>query len=92
MHGTDTQDRFLTQLITSDVQGTPCVPITRVAVAAVFRNPLAGRFETDLPALFAIGGELGALLSQQAVAQLTGPPVCYGKAAIVGVAGDMEHG
>ena len=80
------------ELITSDSYGEPCAPVTRVAAAAIFRNPLAGRFETDLSALFKIGAELGQHLAEQAVAQLTGPPVSYGKSAIVGVAGDMEHG
>ena len=83
---------FIRELITSDSHGEPCEPVSRVAVAAVLRNPLAGRFESDLSALFECGAELGRQLSEQAVAQLGGPPVSYGKAAIVGVAGDMEHG
>ena len=83
---------FIREVITSDAFGQPCEPVTRVAAAAVIRNPLAGRFEADLSALFEIGAELGAKLSDHAVAQLAGPPVSYGKAAIVGVAGDMEHG
>lgn len=83
---------FTRELITSDAFGEPCTPVSRVAVAAVFGNPLAGRFESDLSALFECGAELGQQLAAQAVAQLTGPPVSYGKAAIVGVAGDMEHG
>ena len=83
---------FIRELITSDAFGEPCTPVSRVAAAAVFRNPLAGRFEADLSALFECGAELGQHLAAQAVEQLTGPPVSYGKAAIVGVAGDMEHG
>ena len=80
------------ELITSDSFGEPCDPLTRVAIGAIFRNPLAGRFETDLSVLFDIGAELGAKLAIQAVAQLPGSPVSYGKAAIVGSNGDMEHG
>lgn len=83
---------FIRELITSDAFGEPCEPVSRVAAAAVVRNPLAGRFETDLSALFEIGAELGSQLAEEAVAQLIGPPVSYGKAAIVGTAGDMEHG
>jgi hypothetical protein len=83
---------FIHELITSYSFGEPCEPVSRVAAAAVFRNPLAGRFEADLSVLFEIGAELGLQLAEQAVAQLIGPPVSYGKAAIVGVAGDMEHG
>lgn len=80
------------EYITSDAFGEPCEAVTRVAAAAVFQNPLAGRFESDLTPLFGIGAELGQQLAEQAVAQLSGPPVSYGKAAIVGVSGDMEHG
>ncbi|MBL4751597.1 MAG: amino acid synthesis family protein [Amylibacter sp.] len=83
---------FIRELITSDAFGEPCEPVSRVAAAAVFRNPLAGRFQTDLSALFEIGAELGLKLAEEAVAQLIGHPVSYGKAAIVGSAGDMEHG
>ena len=80
------------EYITSDAFGEPCEAVTRVAAAAVFQNPLAGRFESDLTPLFEIGAELGQQLAENAVAQLGGPPVSYGKAAIVGVSGDMEHG
>lgn len=83
---------FTREVITSDSLGEACRPVTRVAAAAVFRNPLAGRFETDLTALFEIGGALGERLAAELVAMLPGPPVSYGKAAIVGVAGDMEQG
>ena len=83
---------FIREIITSDSLGVICNPVCRVAAIAVFRNPLAGRSETDLSALFEIGEELGRQLAEQAVAQLINPPVSYGKAAIVGVDGDMEHG
>lgn len=83
---------FLREVIETDSFGTPCEPVTRVAAAAVFTNPLAGRFEHDLSPLFEIGAELGQRLAEQAVGLLNAPPVSYGKAAIVGVSGDMEHG
>lgn len=83
---------ILREVIEADLFGEPCDPVTRVAVAAVFRNPLAGRFERDLTPLFEIGAELGQRLAGQAVELLDRPPVSYGKAAIVGVSGDMEHG
>ncbi len=78
--------------ITSDAFGEPCEAVCRVAAAAVFPNPMADRFDADLTPLFEIGAELGQQLAEQAVSQLNGPPVSYGKAAIVGVSGDMEHG
>lgn len=83
---------FVREIIESDSFGEPCAPVCRVAAIAVFRSPLAGRFERDLSPLFEIGAELGRQLAAGAVKQLSGPPVSYGKAAIVGIAGDMEHG
>ena len=83
---------FIREVIEADSFGEPCAPVSHVAVAAVFRNPLAGRFERDLAPLFEIGAALGQSLAPQAVALLGGAPVSYGKAAIVGVSGDMEQG
>ena len=70
-------------------------PPTRKALAmAVIENPFAGRFETNLDELIAIGEELGALLGEKCV-QALGIEPCqahsYGKAAIVGEAGELEH-
>ena len=83
---------FLKETIVADAAGRACNAITRVAAAAVIRNPFAGRDVEDLSPLFDIGGELGERLMGEAVAMLAGAPVSYGKAAIVGVAGDLEHG
>lgn len=83
---------FLRELIETDAMGEPCEPVSRVAIGAIFKNPLAGRFERDLSPLFEIGAELGQWLAGQAVAMLGAPPVSYGKAALVGTSGDMEHG
>jgi hypothetical protein len=73
----------------------PVEPPTRKAVAvAVIRNPFAGRYEADLESLMGIGEELGGLLGQRAVAALgiaPGAAESYGKAAIVGAAGELEH-
>lgn len=66
--------------------------ITRAAGLAVVSNPLAGRFTHDLTALFDIGREVGDLLSEQIAELLEGPPVAYGKGALVGLNGEMEHG
>lgn len=83
---------FVRELVNTDTFGEPSAPITRIAAVAVFKNPLAGEFHKELSALFEIGAKLGEELSSLAVAQLGGQPVSYGKAAIVGVGGDMEHG
>mgnify|MGYP001822424292 CR=1 FL=1 len=66
--------------------------IIRAAGLAVVRNPLAGSFEQDLTPLFEIGREIGDLLSEQVADLLDRPAVTYGKAALVGLNGEMEHG
>ncbi len=69
-------------------------PVRRAAAVAVIENPFAGRYVEDLAPLIAMGEELGRLLSERAVAALgiPGPQVqSYGKAALVGENGEMEH-
>ena len=80
------------ETVEADGLGEACDPIVRVVAAAVIRNPFAGRHVEDLSPLFDFGGGLGERLMGEAVALLFGPPISYGKAAIVGVAGDLEHG
>ena len=75
--------------------GQQVIPPTRRAVAmAVIQNPFSGRFEVDLRELIEIGEELGHLLTEKAVAALGVLPAeveSFGKAAIVGEAGEIEH-
>jgi len=66
--------------------------ITRAAGLAVVRNPLADSFTRDLTPLFEIGREVGDLLSEQIAGLLEGSPIAYGKGALVGLSGEMEHG
>ncbi len=80
------------EIIEANEFGAACGPIVRVAALAVIRNPYAGKQADDLTALFDLGGALGDRLMDDLVALLGGAPVSYGKAAIVGVAGEMEHG
>ena len=75
--------------------GRVVAPPTRKAVAvAVIANPFAGRYVEDLTPLVEIGAELGALLGERCVAALGIEPAqaqSYGKAAMVGEAGELEH-
>ena len=75
--------------------GKAIQPPTRRAVAmAVIQNPFAGRYEEDLADLMTIGEELGGLLGEKCVQALGITPdqaESYGKAAIVGEAGELEH-
>jgi hypothetical protein len=67
-------------------------PVRRVAGLAVIANPYAGRFVQDLSPLFDTGMELGAILMKRVTELLGAPGVSYGKAALVGALGEMEHG
>ena len=67
-------------------------PIARAVGLAVIANPFAGRLAEDLTELFKAGGALGEQLMDQLVRLLDGPAVSYGKGAIVGLKGEMEHG
>ena len=75
--------------------GKTIAPPTRKAVAAaVIQNPFAGRYVEDLTELIEIGAELGALLGARCVAALGIRPdqvESYGKAALVGEYGELEH-
>jgi len=66
-------------------------PVTRAAVVLVLGNPFAGGHVVDLSELIEWGPQLAKRYLPEAVAVLAGPVVAYGKAAIVGVAGDIEH-
>ena len=69
-------------------------PTRRAAAVAVIANPFAGRYEEDLGPLMEIGAELGDLLGRKAVAALGIAPAAaesYGKAALVGTDGELEH-
>ncbi len=80
------------ETIESDETSESCSPITRVAALAVVQNPFANRFVEDLSPLFDLGRDIGKLLISQVIAQLPSPAVSYGKAAMVGIDGSIEHG
>lgn len=71
----------------------PAVPLRMAAALAVVRNPYAGRYEPDLLPFMAELRTLGRELAQELVQVLGRDQVqAYGKAAIVGVNGELEHG
>ncbi len=70
------------------------VPWRMFAVAAVVKNPWAGRFVEDMkPAIQAYGPILGELLTARMIALAGGGDriEAYGKAAVVGLDGEIEH-
>lgn len=80
---------------TREEGGKPVSPPTRrAAAAAVIKNPFAGGFSQDLSELVEAGEQLGELLGKKAVEALGAAPErveSYGKAAIVGSSGELEH-
>lgn len=69
-------------------------PLRMFAVAVVVKNFWAGRYVEDLkPEIMAYGPELGAMMSERMVALAgSGDAIeAYGKAAVVGVDGEVEH-
>ena len=80
---------------THSEMGKPVTPATRKATAvAVIENPLAGRYADDLESLMVIGAEMGDLLGRRCIQALGIAPDAaqsYGKAAMVGENGELEH-
>jgi len=87
-----------TQLIVEDIShdGGPelAEPRRRAACLAVVKNPFAGRFEADLEGAMEDLKPLGSLMANKLVEAMGGPDKvdAYGKGAIVGEAGEIEHG
>ena len=71
------------------------VPPRRAAVLAVITNPFAGRYVEDIQPFMTALKPLGAMMARRLLDALGGDPARvegYGKGAIVGTAGELEHG
>jgi hypothetical protein len=73
----------------------PPRPTLKGAICAVIHNPYAGRYEADITPMIEALRPLGLEMSKRLVAGLGGEPKAveaYGKASIIGGAGELEHG
>ena len=73
----------------------PAEPRRRAAAMALVENPFAGRYAADLQPAMEDLKPLGLDLTDRLIAALGGNPKAidgYGKGAIVGTAGELEHG
>jgi hypothetical protein len=73
----------------------PAAPRRRAAAMALVKNPFAGRYVAELEPAMENLKPLGLMLSDRLIAALGGDPKAidgYGKGAIVGTAGELEHG
>jgi hypothetical protein len=68
-------------------------PLRKVAVVAVIANPFAGRYVEDLAPLTDASVALGREICERAISLLKPySPESYGKAAVIGLAGEQQHG
>jgi hypothetical protein len=69
-------------------------PHMRGAAFAIIKNPFAGRYEADIQAFMDDLRPLGLQLAQRLADALGGADKIegYGKASLVGAAGELEHG
>ena len=68
-------------------------PLRKSAAVAIVQNPFAGKYVADLSPLTAASEAIGREICAIAVALLAPyKPVSYGKAALIGLAGEQEHG
>lgn len=70
-------------------------PLRRAAVIAVIKNPFAGSYVADIQPFMEDLKPLGLTMANRLVDLLGGDPSVvegYGKGAIVGAAGELEHG
>ena len=75
-------------------QGKPVTDKRKVTVAAAISNPYAGAYHADLEPLYDLGKDIGGILAKRGVEALGCEPddvTSYGKAAIVGTSGELEH-
>lgn len=71
------------------------IALRRVTAMAAINNPLASRSVANIAPLIKYGAEVGDFLAQKLLAQFdsaSGPVESYGKGAIVGANGEIEHG
>jgi hypothetical protein len=68
-------------------------PLRKIVIAACLHNPFAGRFVKDLSAFIEPSPALGAEFGRRIVEAARGQVIqSYGKACLVGIDGEYEHG
>ena len=81
--------------IYSEMGKTISPPTRRAAAIAVIQNPFAEFYKENLEDLMSIGEQLGSLLGKRCIEALGIEPSeaeSYGKAALIGENGELEHG
>ncbi len=89
--------RVFTQVEDIHHEGGPraAQPLRRGAIAAVLTNPYAGRYEADILPMMEALNPVGLDMARRLLAAMAVPAQAiqgYGKGAIIGAAGELEHG
>ena len=89
--------RILTQVeeIRHEFGPVAAVPLLRGAISVVLTNPYAGRYEPNILPMMDALQEVGVDMARRLLAAMGVPAdriATYGKGAIVGAAGELEHG
>ena len=89
--------RVFTQVEDIHHEGGPRAahPLRRGAIAAVLTNPYAGRYEPDILPMMEALNPVGLDMARRLLAAMAVPAEAiqgYGKGAIIGAAGELEHG
>lgn len=86
--------QLLIEEVCHDGGPVPATPRRLGAILACVGNPFAGRFEPDLQPAMEDLKPLGHEMSERLISALGGADAVdgYGKGAIVGEAGELEHG
>lgn len=83
---------YLSEQSYSEAGHTADHPVTRAVALIAIVNPFARHFVRELDDLIDAGAKLAEHVGPELVKMLRGPPVGYGKGAIVGINGELEHG
>ena len=83
---------YSVETIHSEAGHEVATPIRRAYAVTIIENPFAGRYVEDLSPLYDAGEQIGTSVMPMLLKLLEAPPTGYGKAAIIGAEGDLEHG
>ena len=69
-------------------------PLQRGSIAAILHNPYAGEYVAEIQPMMEALKPLGREMAQRLIAALGGPKAIegYGKGALIGLDGELEHG
>lgn len=84
--------QFMRETVFTETPTGRRLPIVRVAASLVVANAWCAGPQDHLGDIAALGEQLGAVIMPDLLALLDAPAVAYGKAAIVGMRGQLEHG